>query len=99
MQKTFNIDYESAFTACQKALRSLDFGINKSIKSKGIISASTTGGLLSWGEEIEVTIHEINNSKVKITVKSEAQAQLISWGKNDSNESSILKKIAYYINK
>ena len=99
MQKTFNKGYDTAFDACQKALKALDIEVNSSSKSKGVIHATTGSSLLSWGENIQINIDEVGMDKTKVTVKSESQAQLISWGKNDKNTEEIMSKISKYLNR
>lgn len=99
MQKTFNKGYDTTFDACQKALKALDIEVNSSNKSKGVIHATTSSSFLSWGEEIQIHIDEVGVNKTKVTVRSEAQAQLITWGKNDRNKEGIMSKISKYLAK
>lgn len=99
MQKTFNCGFNKAFEACKQALSDLNIDIDSSNKSDGVINASTGSSLLSWGEDIQILVDEINTNKTKVTIKSESQAQLISWGKNDKNREEIMSKISKRLSK
>ncbi len=93
MQRTFNLGYATVFEKCTRALEDLEMRVKVKDKKKGIIQASTGSSLLSWGEDINITFHEIDSRKTKIIVESEASAQLITWGKNDTNARNIINAI------
>lgn len=94
MQKTFNYSYNTTFEKCKQSLSALDISIDSEDKINGVIQASTGTSLLSWGENIHITIRRVDSEKTKVTVVSEATAQLISWGKNEVNAEKILLKMS-----
>ncbi len=94
MQKTFNQSFSKVYDACLDTLDELDITVDSENKQIGIIKASTESTLLSWGEEIKIILEKVEASKTKVIVKSEATAQVFSWGKNDKNEASILKYLS-----
>ena len=93
MEKTFNTQYSDGFNAAKKALKVLGFTLEYSDKKSGLIQASSSSSFLSWGEDIQIKISEINFEKTKIEVRSSSKAQLISWGKNSTNEEDIIQEI------
>ena len=99
MEKTLNHNYETVFNKCKLALKKLDINIDSENKAKGIITASTGTSLLSWGEDIRISIKNIGASKTKISVTSGSRSQLISWGKNSENETKIINTIIEKLNK
>lgn len=90
--RIFTKSYDTIFATCIDALQDLDIDISAQNKRAGIIHGETGTSLLSWGEEIKIKI-QVAGNRTKVIVKSEASAQLFSWGKNSSNEETILDKI------
>lgn len=97
MKATFNSSYNEVFKACISVLDKLDILVEYSNKSKGIIQGKTRSTILSWGEEIELFINK-KGIKTVVKVKSDASAQLISWGKNSKNERDIINNLKKKIN-
>jgi hypothetical protein len=93
MEKTFNHSFLEVFTQCKAALRDLDMNIDFSSKKEELIQASTKGSLLSWGEDVEIYFKSLGVNKTKVTVNSEASAQLFSWGKDSTNERNIINAL------
>jgi hypothetical protein len=92
MEQKFNRGFEEVYSACKKALHDLDITIDSSNKPHGTINGSTSGGFLSWGENIEITVAG-NNRHTTVTVDSSSKAQLVDWGTNSENEENILDTI------
>lgn len=68
--------------------------ITYSNEKEGIIEAETNGSIWSWGEEIYIKIKSKSGGGTEIKVESTASAQLFSWGKNSSNERTIIEGIS-----
>jgi len=93
MERTYKRRFEEVYNAAKRALRELDMNIEYENRNNGIIEATTRTSFLSWGEDIQVRISR-RSSDTHVKVKSTSKAQLLSWGKNDTNEENILKEIA-----
>ena len=83
------INKDHAYQVVTKALNELGVNVQEGNSQRGIINASTSASLLSWGENIQVTIHETDQG-VEIRVHSVSAAQLIDWGRNKENEKKSL---------
>ena len=94
MQKTFHHSLRKVFDSCLTALKRLEMQVEYHNADEGVISASTQSSLLSWGETIDIRLKEETKNTVIITVKSNSVAQLIDWGKNETNEVNILNTIS-----
>ena len=81
----YEADYEKVFEAVKKALKDCKFSTKEINKKTGEIQASAGISLLSWGENINISISEINKNKTKVSVYSGAKAQLVDWGKSEKN--------------
>ncbi|MBS1635377.1 MAG: hypothetical protein JST26_05595 [Bacteroidetes bacterium] len=92
MTKSFNAKKETVFRACKQVLKDLGMEINGSSLANGKILASTSGTLLSWGEDIEIKITE-KGTYTLVSVSSNASSQLFSWGKDSANERNILNEL------
>ena len=93
LHKTYYQSYDVVFKKCELALEHLGVDIEYSDKTKGCIQASVSGSLLSWGEDIEVTVQAIGQKETKVIISSEAKAQMISWGRNDTNERRFIEHL------
>lgn len=58
----------------------------------GKIIAETSGSIFSWGEDIEITIAP-NNDITIVEIVSKPKAQIIDWGKSESNISELFRII------
>ena len=72
------------FNSCLNAIENLNWNISSSDDIEGIIEANTNASLLSWGEDIDIRLQDMNGI-VSVIISSEAPAQLIDWGKNAKN--------------
>jgi len=93
METNIKGKYNNVFDACISSLEYLDIRIEFKDKSTGEIEARTKSSLRSWGEDIYVKVKKINEQICRVTIESDATAQLFSWGRNAENENDILKAI------
>ncbi len=66
--------------------------IEETDKERGTIIASTETSFLSWGEDVSL-VFKRNGSKTEVIIDSVSPSQLISWGKNDTNEDNIIEEM------
>ncbi|MBQ19696.1 MAG: hypothetical protein CMD31_02970 [Flavobacteriales bacterium] len=97
MKTTFNSSYDKVFKACISALDKLNMSVEYFNKNSGIIEASTKATFLSWGEDIKIHIIR-EGGRTVVKVKSDASAQLISWGKDSKNENDIIDALKKKLN-
>lgn len=83
----------SIYRAVMNSIQSLDFTLEYEDPSNGMLQARTRTSFFSWGEDIQIRITSIEQYRTKVEVRSTAHSQLISWGKNEENESELLRQI------
>jgi hypothetical protein len=89
IQQPFNVVYPKA----KEAVARLGWTLEADNMGKGELEASTGTSLLSWGEQIEIKVTSINQSQTKVFVKSNVHSQIISWGKDDTNENEFIQTL------
>jgi hypothetical protein len=77
--------YAEVFEAAKKALEDCNFEVKEANEKTGEISASAGMTLLSWGENIDISISEIGKNQTRVGIYSGAKAQFIDWGKSEKN--------------
>ncbi|MDQ4144444.1 MAG: hypothetical protein M3198_11995 [Actinomycetota bacterium] len=75
---------DRTFDALVSSLPAIKMTIKAVDPASGHIDASTGVSWKSWGERIRIDVSEQGDGSV-VRVSSGNKAQLISWGKNDSN--------------
>lgn len=95
--KNFKHSKNAIFKACIAALKELDIDVKESDFDSGYIRGRTSTSLFSWGETIEIVVENDGNKGVRVEIESTSNAQLFSWGKNDSNEKEIMSVIKSYL--
>jgi len=68
--------------AVQAALVRLEFRV--AARDHASFTAHTAATIFSWGEELSVRLEQ-NAASVRVTVSSEARAQIFDWGKSTEN--------------
>jgi hypothetical protein len=104
--KIYNRPYDKTFDSCIRAMKDLGHSITSKSKGAGTIEGETDSSILSWGENISISVKDITAvgtkflepCKVEVTINSKAVAQLISWGKDGSNEKSLFNKMDSLLN-
>jgi len=81
----YDASYENVFDAAKKALEDCNFKVKEANKKTGEITASAGISLVSWGENIDISISEIGKNKTRVGIYSGAKAQLVDWGKSEKN--------------
>jgi hypothetical protein len=99
MQKEFETGYEIVYINCLEAAHRLNFSITKENITDGIIIYKTKMSILSWGETFKIKISKINDTRTKVDVESALNAQLIDWGKNESNIVNFIKTLTEILKK
>jgi len=82
--RTFQGTESDIFKLCLKVIENLNWEIATFNYTTGTIKAETNMSLLSWGENIEIKIKQVEDS-VYIRINSESRSQIIDWGKNAEN--------------
>lgn len=82
--RAYKGEINEIFDLCLKAITSLNWEIASFNHNNGTIKAETNLSILSWGEEIEIEIQQVQDV-INVKINSESRAQLIDWGKNDEN--------------
>lgn len=87
-------DYDAtqveALHAARQAVKELGFTIKDESDNRFIVSTGLS--IRSFGETVVVDVAS-GDDGVRVTVASEAKAQLIDWGKSDENVDALLAKI------
>ena len=99
-KSTLNYSKKQVFEAAEDALEELEIEIEDSSLKAGIIKAHYGGNMLSFGNNIEVSIKTTSTKKTTIEIESTtwAQLQIVDWGTNDKLEEKIISGIKYFLN-
>jgi hypothetical protein len=95
--KIYNHPYDRVFKKCELALGEFGVEVEYSNCTDGCIQGSISGSLLSWGEDVEIVVKSLGHNQTKVTITSEAKAQVFSWGKNDANEQSFFDTLDRFL--
>lgn len=80
----YDAPVEGVFLACRRALRHLRWDVEEYDEHEGYIRAKTGASLRSWGERVEISIWERDDSTT-VRAESRPSGQLFDWGKDDEN--------------
>lgn len=87
---TFPAGRDEVFQACMKAVSQCGFRIARSNPESGQIEARAGMGLLSWGENITMTV----STEGRVDIKSSfPKIQLIDYGKNRANVDALFSAL------
>lgn len=86
--------YAAAFDATYQALVHLGMNVRFADLNQGYIQASTSMGLASWGEDLDVRVRPTSPTTTAVDITSALKFGLIDWGKNDKNIAKIQTAIA-----
>lgn len=84
---------DSVLNACIATLKSLDITIDSTNTKAGIVKARTGVSIFSWGNEIELKVVSANWYQHTVIVTSSASSQIIAWGTNEDNETTIINEL------
>jgi len=93
MQIELSKEFDLVYLNCIESALLLDSDITKENVDENVFFFSTKATILSWGETFKVKISEIDSSTVRVEVKSTANAQLFTWGKNNTNEKQFIETL------
>lgn len=82
--RTFQGTERDIFELCLKVIENLNWEIANFNHTTGTIKAETNISLLSWGENIEIKIKQVEDG-LNIQMNSESHSQIIDWGNNAQN--------------
>lgn len=101
MVKLFNKSYNIVYINCHEAAIELNFDITSEDIRTGVILFNVGWSLFSWGEKFKVAIvsEEPNVTKVELSTEAAVQAQIIDWGKNDSNVKKFFQNLTQRLSK
>jgi hypothetical protein len=90
--ETFQQPYHAVYNWCLNVLSKNGFEIKEQDSIKGYITASKNASLLSFGEDVEIAVHPINDTNTQVNVQSFSKGiQIFDWGTNDENERLIME--------
>lgn len=92
--KEYISSYSDMLIACKKAIQDVGFVLDDIDEGAGKIKAYTKTSILSWGEDITVTIEDIGYERIKVSVVSELKAQLMGWWVNERNEKAFIRTLS-----
>jgi hypothetical protein len=94
-QATIHHSKKKVFEAVKEAAAKLDLEIRDASSANGRLSLYSRGGLLSFGNKIDVEIKIADTTKsiVKVSSQSAAAIQVIDWGTNRDLEEEIIAEV------
>jgi len=98
----FPYSYEQVFSGLSVVLQRIDFTIRSYDKDIGRIECSSGMSLLSWGENISITVEEIDSDHTRVNIQSGLkvtgrQAVITAEGRNAKNVSKIISALSSYL--
>ena len=93
MEKSIHVPFNTVYNKSKETIAQLGWTLEADKREKGILEASTPTSFLSWGEQIEIKLTVINQSLTKVTVISNVHSQLVSWGKDSTNETQFIQTL------
>ena len=98
----FPYTYDQVFSGLLVALQRIEFTIKSHDKDIGRIECSTGMSLLSWGENISITVEEIDSDHTRVNIQSGLkvtgrQAAITAEGRNAKNVSKIIAALSSYL--
>lgn len=98
-RSTLNYSKKQVFEAAEDALTELEIEIEESSLKSGTIKAYYGGNMLSFGNNVEVSVKTTQTKKTTVKVESTtwAQLQVVDWGTNDKLEEKIISGIKYFL--
>ncbi len=99
ISKSFDVPYSKVFEACKIAITKCGYKIETDNEHTGIVRASTSFTIFSWGEDVTIEVKKINGNTTNVTVESSPKAQLFDWGKSPENENRIIKYLGELLNR
>ncbi len=96
--RIYNQEYNVVFSRALEAAIVKKWQIVFADKETGIISAKTSTGFWTWGDNISIRIHKIGTGKVQVDLTSGTDRQVIDWGHNARNIRAFYKQLDSLIN-
>lgn len=93
-RKKFNATKRRLFETAIRVLKKMDGVITFENLTTGLIKAELPGGLMSYGNDIRISIKSTPDNKNTVSVISRSTGiQIIDWGTNTENEEKIINRI------
>lgn len=93
-RKKFNATKKRLFETAIKVIKKMDGVITSENLTKGLIEAELPGGLMSYGNDIKISIKPTTDNNHTVSVISRSTGiQVIDWGTNSTNEEKIINRI------
>ena len=98
----FPYSYDQVFSGLLVVLQRIEFTIKSHDKDIGRIECSSGMSLLSWGENISITVEEIDSDHTRVNIQSGLkvtgrQAVITAEGRNAKNVSKIIAALSSYL--
>lgn len=92
---SFNKNYDIVYNACLRVLtENMECKIKDKSRERGFVFAKKGSTIWSYGEDIEVTLEEQKDKKIRVNVYSYTKAvQIIDWGVNSKNEEQFINTL------
>lgn len=86
LERIFASSGKKVFEKSKAAVTNCGWSIANEDASLGLIECKTSASFFSWGETIQIKIEDLRVNETKVSINSEVNSQLISWGKDSQNE-------------
>ena len=83
--RVYQADYEAVFAGAIKAIEDLGWRVVCASRTRGDLDVRRPWGLTTWGDNISITLHPIDNSKVRVDASSYTAGELYDWGRHARN--------------
>lgn len=97
IEYTYPFSSDDAYNAAYTTLMSLGMRVVSGDRSRGTWRAASSMDMMSWGEDIDVSVIPAGPDASRVNVKSELKFGLVSWGKNKKNINRIHGALNAYL--
>lgn len=85
----FDVDAGRSFQAFTTAIPAVGMSITSADVQTGLIQGSSSMGMASWGENIQVVVGGVGPGRSRAKVMSSLKFGLVDWGRNRKNLDTI----------
>ena len=85
-------DVSTLFSCVVQAVTASEWQIQFADEGTGVVSASTPTSLLTWGDNVSVTVTVVDTFVYRVDISSSSE-QLVDWGRNSGNISTFYRHL------
>ena len=89
----FTHDYSTAFDATVAAIRSTGMSVTSADPTAGMITASASLSMASWGEDLNFRLWQEHDGRTAVQITSALKFGFVDWGRNQKNVDKVFEAL------